>query len=101
MDAIRSNQPSLVNKTNVDQSFFRFFNKSNSSSDLTKTTNSLQRNEQYMHLRVMITIYLANSLWNEAFEFIKPYLKAIKTASSDSLEKEIVIHFFLECEKCK
>ena len=72
MDAIRSNQPSLVNKTNVDQSFFRFFNKSNSSSDLTKTTNSLQRNEQYMHLRVMITIYLANSLWNEAFEFIKP-----------------------------
>ena len=101
MDAIRSNQPSLVNKTNVDQNFFRFFNKSNSSSDLTKTTNSLQRNEQYMHLRVMITIYLANSLWNEAFEFIKPYLKAIKTASSDSLGKEIVIHFFLECEKCK
>ena len=49
----------------------------------------------------MITIYLANSLWNAAFEFITPFLKAIKTASSDSLGNEIVIHSFLECEKFK
>lgn len=59
-DAIRpANQ--ATNQTS-EQNFFRFFSKSNTGlSDLKAATDSSQRNEQYMHLRVMITIYLANT----------------------------------------
>jgi hypothetical protein len=61
MEAIRPAQ--AINQANDQQNFFRFFSKSNTinSTDFKLNSNSLQRNEQYMHLRVMITIYLANS----------------------------------------
>jgi hypothetical protein len=60
MEAIRPTQ--AINQANDQQNFFRFFSKSNNkNSDFKLNSNSLQRNEQYMHLRTMITIYLANS----------------------------------------
>lgn len=54
---------------------------------------------------INIKKFLLKRLLNEAFEFIKSYLKPIKmnhnsNSSADILAKEIVIHFFLECEKC-
>ena len=50
-----------------DTNIFRFFSKINPGIKLTEMKSnfqSLQRNEQNMHLRVIITIYLANSYEN-------------------------------------
>lgn len=60
IDTIRSNQS--ISQSNDQHNFFRFFSKSNNITNETKSnSNNLLRNEQYMHLRVMITIYLANT----------------------------------------
>lgn len=73
------------------------------------SSNSAQRNEQAMHLKAMLTIYLANGFINEAYEFIKPQLKMMKQSSDISgtvadyvkQSKEAILHFFVEAEKFK
>jgi hypothetical protein len=51
-----------ISHSNDQQNFFRFFSKSyNSTNELKSNSVNLIRGEQYMHLRVMITIYLANT----------------------------------------
>ena len=69
----------------------------------------VQRNEQTMHLKAMLTIYLANGFVNEAYEFIKPHLKMMKQntdinvtiASCVRQSKDVILHFFVETEKFK
>lgn len=71
--------------------------------------NSAQRNEQAMHLKAMLTIYLANGFINEAYDFIKPQLKMSKqnpgingtVADYVKQSKEAILHFFVESEKFK
>ena len=63
------------NETSI---LFRFFSKSSSQLlDLVNKSNQMHH-EQRMHFRLIITIYLANSLVNEAYDLIKPQIKLIK-----------------------
>ena len=82
--------------------------------------------QQRMHFRLIVTIYLANALLNEAYELIKPHIKRVvkchhhqfaAAASSSSstpfanrmqhaqqsfaASKDLIIHFLTETEQCK
>ena len=94
------------NETSI---LFRFFSKSSSQLlDLVNKSNQMHH-EQRMHFRLIITIYLANSLVNEAYDLIKPQIKLIKSSVSSSIvninslkiSKELMIHFFNESERFK
>ena len=51
----------IGNQSSEPQNEFKFFTKSNQSSIAESQTGALQRAEQTMHLKAMLTIYLANS----------------------------------------
>jgi hypothetical protein len=97
-------------ESNETSILFRFFSKSSSQLlDLVNKSNQMHH-EQRMHFRLIITIYLANSLVNEAYDLIKPQIKLIKSSLSSSsavntnnlkISKELMIHFFNESERFK
>ncbi len=50
----------------------------------------------------MLTIYLANNFINEAYDFVKPYMKQARALSNLSQPtKEVILHFFIEAERFK
>ena len=51
----------MSNQSNEQHNVFRFFTKSSQSSIAESQTGALQRAEHTMHLKAMLTIYLANS----------------------------------------
>jgi hypothetical protein len=67
ISGIEVNTTSLSNITNQtnDQNVFRFFSKQNTNNLIEQqknnSTNCVKRNEQNMHLKAILTIYLANS----------------------------------------
>ncbi|CAF1033811.1 unnamed protein product [Brachionus calyciflorus] len=95
----------ISSQMDSDLALFNFFPKSNT--NLTElNSQSLQnklKHEQIMHSRLILTIYLANSLVNEAYDLIKPHVLQIKSSGSlaNKLSKELLIHFFTEAEKFK
>lgn len=81
-----------------------------SSSASLSTLNELNKlkHEQKMHSRLIITIYLMNSMVNEAYNLIKPHLKNVKSVfknqhfnqhSGVRFSKELIIHFFLQIDR--
>lgn len=100
----------MSNLQTNDQNAFRFFSKSSApnTESMSKTNlNDKHKLEQTMHLKAMLTIYLANNFINEAYDFMKPHLKLAKsqvantTGSSMKQSREIVLHFFVETERFK
>jgi hypothetical protein len=91
--------------------FYNIFTKSSFSSNLSSTCLSNKnvqiRHEQIMHFKLIITIYLANHLVNEAYDLIKTQIKSLTSTQSNvdgnnlKSTKELVIYFFFEVEKCK
>ncbi|RNA06009.1 hypothetical protein BpHYR1_053728 [Brachionus plicatilis] len=69
----------------------------------TNSQCSILKHEQMMHARLMLTIYLANSLVNEAYELIKPHIVHLKTcgASAGKPSKQLICHFFSQSEMFK
>lgn len=97
----------LANSHTNEQNVFKFFLKANpNASDSVKSNlSAIQHNEQTMHTKAMLTIYLANNYINEAYDFVKPHLKLAKGEGSLSMStkqsREIVLHFFIETERFK
>lgn len=93
---------------------FKLINKIPSSSSLSSASSLSEFNklkhEQRMHARVIITIYLANTLVNEAYNLVKPHIKNVKSLikspmlnenPSVKFSKELLVHFFIQIEVYK
>jgi hypothetical protein len=76
-------------------------------STVSNKTTSVLDIELKMNMRMIITIYIANSLVNEVYELVKPHLRRIyeeKRNSDDSsikASKELVVHFLYEADRLK
>ena len=97
-----------VEKYIVAGQCLRLFQKLNPSfTSLCDENGQIHHEQQIMHYKIFITIYLSNNLVNEAYDLIKPHIKTLTSnenkldATCSKLCKELIIHFFSEIEKCK
>jgi hypothetical protein len=76
-------------------------------SAVSKQNNSALDVELKMNMRMIITIYTANSLVNEAYELVKPHLRRLYQGinsdddSSIKISKDLVVHFLNEADRLK